>query len=358
MKIGLLICGSLDTVSGGYYYDRRLVASLQEGGHAVEAISIPWRSYTSALAAGRACHLPPGLDLLIQDELAHPALLRANRPPHSYPLISLVHHLRSSEAHPKWLNFCYRLIEQAYLRSVDGFIFNSKTTQKAVQALAGEGASALIAYPPTDRFRCTLSDAAVASRARQPGPLRLLFLGNIIPRKGLHTLLFAISGLPANSVCLEVVGSLAADPRYARRVQRQAAGLSGRATITFHGILDEHRLQEKLAQAHVMVVPSSYEGFGIVYLEGMAFGLPAIGTTAGAASEVITPAENGYLVSPGDAVGLAAHLMLLQMNRNLLAQLSQQALESYTRWQPWCQTAESIHQFLSGMVGCIETLLF
>ena len=351
MKIGLLICGSLDTVSGGYFYDRRLVASLQERHHLVQVISIPWRNYVSALTGSRAYHLPSGLDLLIQDELAHPALLTANRPPHPYPLISLVHHLRSSEAHPRWLNFCHRLIEQSYLRSVDGFIFNSKTTRQAVQALVGQPAASVIACPPCDHFSPNLSKSAVTGRARQPGSLRLLFLGNVIPRKGLQTLLFAISGLPAHSVSLDVVGSLTADPGYARKVLGQAAGLAGRASITFHGILENGSLQEKLAQAHVMVVPSSYEGFGIAYLEGMAFGLPAIGTTAGAAGEVITPAENGFLVSPGDAIALARHLMALQMDRKLLAQLSLHALESYRRQPPWKQTAESIIQFLSSMLS-------
>jgi len=59
------------------------------------------------------------------------------------------------------------------------------------------------------------------------------------------------------------------------------------ASVRLHGFLADDRLQEKLAQAHVLVLPSSYEGFGMVYLEGMAFGLPAIGTTAGAACEII-----------------------------------------------------------------------
>jgi glycosyltransferase involved in cell wall biosynthesis len=351
MKIGLLVPGSLDTVSGGYFYDRRLLASLQEQGHMVQVISIPWRSYIPALLGSRSFHLPPGLDLLIQDELAHPALLTANRPPHPYPLICLVHHLRSSEIHPNWLNFCYRLIEQTYLRSVDGFIFSSKTTRQAVQELVGQPAPSIIANPPCDHFSPDLSETAVAGRARQPGPLSLLFLGNVIPRKGLQTLLFAISGLPSGSVCLDVVGSLASDPGYARRVRRQAAGLSRRAAISFHGILENGSLQKLLAQAHVMVVPSSYEGFGIAYLEGMAFGLPAIGATAGAASEVITPAQNGYLIEPGDAVGLARHLMALQMDRKLLAQLSLHALESYRRQPPWRQTAEAITQFLWNMAG-------
>jgi glycosyltransferase involved in cell wall biosynthesis len=317
----------------------------------MQVFSIPWRSYAAALTVSRSYRLPPGLDLLIQDELAHPALLTANRLPHPCPLISLVHHLRSSESRPRWLNFCYRFIEQSYLRSVDGYIFNSKTTRQAVQKQVGAGAPSVIAYPPCDHFSPNLSKAAVTSRANQPGPLRMLFLGNIIPRKGLHTLLAAISGLPAGLVCLDVVGALALDPGYARKVQSQAAGLGERASITFHGILENGSLQDKLAQAHVMVVPSSYEGFGIVYLEGMAFGLPAIGTTAGAAGEVITPAENGYLVSPGDAVALAAHLMALQINRNLLAQLSLHALDSYQQVQPWPQTVENITQFLLSVAG-------
>ena len=312
---------------------------------------IPRRNYAAALIGSRSYRLPAGLDVLIQDELAHPALLAANRRPHACPLISLVHHLRSCEDRPGWLNFCYRFIEKTYLRSVDGFIFNSRTTGQVVHALIGDKAACVTAYPPTDRFGSRLSDAAVASRARQPGPLRLVFLGNVIARKGLHTLLAAISGLPARSVSLDVVGSLTADPGYARKVQRQSAIIGGEAEITFHGILADGTLQEKLAQAHVMVVPSSYEGFGIVYLEGMAFGLPAIGSTAGAASEVITSEENGYLVNPGDAVSLAAHLMALVVNRNLLTQLSLHALESYAQWQPWEQSAESIAEYLTRMAG-------
>ena len=72
------------------------------------------------------------------------------------------------------------------------------------------------------------------------------------------------------------------------------------STVHFHGPLDNEELIAKYKSAHVLVVPSSYEGFGIVYLEGMAFGLPAIGTTAGAASEIISDGETGFLIPPDD----------------------------------------------------------
>jgi glycosyltransferase involved in cell wall biosynthesis len=344
MKIGLVIYGSLDSVSGGYLYDRRLVLSLREQGHEVRIISLPRRNYPAHLTDNLQFRLPPGLDLLIQDELNHPSLLAANASSHPYPLISLVHHLRSSEDFPGWQKTFYRFIERAYLRSVDGFIFSSKTTRAAVQSLAGNNRPALIAYPPTDRFGTGLSEPLVAARAERSTPLRLLFLGNLIPRKGLVTLMAAIRRQPS-AFSLDIVGSLTADPAHARKIQNLASGLP--TLIQFHGLLEDGQLIEKLKQAHVLVVPSSYEGYGIVYLEGMAFGLPAIGTTGGAASEIITDGETGYLVPPGDAATLAARLAALAADRDLLRWMSFKALERYRSQPAWEQTAKDIRAFLS-----------
>ena len=346
MKIGLVIYGSLDTVSGGYLYDRRLVSFLREQGDEVHIISLPWRNYTAHLTDNLRFRLPQSLDLLVQDELNHPSLLAANARPHPYPVVSLVHHLRSSESHPVMQKAFYRFIERGYLRSVDGFKFNSKTTQDVVHALAGKDKPNLIAYPPTDRFGAVLSEPLVSARAEQPTPLRLLFLGNIIPRKGLGTLLEAISHQPS-AFSLDIVGSLTTDSAHARKMQTFAHQLP--TSIHFHGVLDDGPLVEQLRQAHVLVVPSSYEGYGIVYLEGMAFGLPAIGTTGGAASEIISDGETGYLVPPGDAATLAARLSRLAANRDLLRRMAFKALERYRSQPVWEQTARELRAFLVRM---------
>jgi len=95
-----------------------------------------------------------------------------------------------------------------------------------------------------------------------------------------------------------------------------------------------------------MVVPSSYEGFGIVYLEGMGFGLPAIGTTAGAAGEIITDGEDGYLIEPGDDMRLAGLLDELTNDRELLVKLSLNAVKRYKSQPKWEETAEKIRAFL------------
>jgi hypothetical protein len=110
MRIGLVIYGSLDTVSGGYLYDRKLVEHLRAQGDTVEIFPLPWRNYAAHLADNLHFRLPPNLDILIQDELNHPSLIAANAGKHPYPIISLVHHLLCSELRPKWQNAFYRVI--------------------------------------------------------------------------------------------------------------------------------------------------------------------------------------------------------------------------------------------------------
>ena len=196
MKIGLVIYGSLDTLSGGYLYDRKLVDYLRSQGDTVEVISLPWRSYAAHLTDNLRFRLPSNLDVLIQDELNHPSLIFANWGKHPYPIISLVHHLRCSELRPKWQNAFYRMLEKQYLQSVDGFIFNSQTTKTVVNNLIGDKKPEVIAYPPTDRFGDAISEDEIMERAKGE-VLRILFLGNVIERKGLHTLLKTVSIQPS-----------------------------------------------------------------------------------------------------------------------------------------------------------------
>jgi len=349
VKLGLVIYGSLDTLSGGYMYDRKLVDYLQNHGDTVEIVSLPWRNYAVHLTDNFHFRLPPDFDLLIQDELNHPSLLSANSRPRSYPVISLVHHLRCSEQRPTWQNWFHRLIERRYLESVDGFIFNSKTTQRVVNSFIENSKPNIVAYPPTDRFGQSVSETEIEARSKEPGPLRILFLGNVIRRKGLHTLLEAISSQPS-AFRLDVVGGMKAETDYARGMREKASVPGLRSMVRFHDSLENEDLTVKLKSAQVLVVPSSYEGYGIVYLEGMAFGLPAIGTAAGAASEIISDGETGFIVPPDDAKKLTDRLSMLANNRELLTRMSLMALERYRQQPTWDETARHIREFLHGIV--------
>jgi glycosyltransferase involved in cell wall biosynthesis len=357
MRLGLVIYGSLNTFSGGYLYDRKLVEHLRRAGDEVEIVSLPQRSYAQHLADNASAWLSARLragrwDALLQDELNHPSLFWINRRVRGrWPIVAIVHHLRSSERHPAGQRVLYRWIERRYLAGVDGFVFNSQTTRAAVEALSGGGRRAVVAHPGGDRFGPALPADHVRARAYQPGPLRLLFVGNVIPRKGLHTLVEGLRRLEVGDWRLEVAGSLHVDPDYARAVREQIERRGLGDKVALCGAVTDEALREMLTRAHVLVVPSSYEGFGIVYLEGMGFGLPAIAAGAGAAGEIITEGENGFLVPPGDAGALAESLKIFLRNRERLAAMSLAALRRFQQHPAWESTAVRIRAFLQLLTG-------
>jgi glycosyltransferase involved in cell wall biosynthesis len=366
VRVGLLIYGSLDALSGGYLYDRKLAAHLEDQGDQVEVISLPWRNYPRHLLDNlskalfdRLSRLP--VDVLIQDELNHPSAAWLNhRLESAYPIISLVHHLRCEEVRPDWQNILYRRVERRYLESVDGFIFNSQTTRQSVERVSRTGSRPWVIAPPAgDRLDPQIEIEEINGRAHQPGPLRLVFLGNLIPRKGLHTLIEAVARLPSHEYRLDVVGDTRIDPLYSRLIRRQIRRLIRRQTkryglgpkIRFLGSQDDASLADTLRANHVLVVPSSYEGFGIVYLEGMGFGLPAIGTTQGAARELIRHGKNGYLIDPDDPESLSILLKNLYTDRQTLANLSLAAREQYNQFPGWEQSMAKARSFLLEMAG-------
>lgn len=362
MRIALVIYGSLESVSGGYLYDRKLVEYLRAQGDTVDIVSLPWRNYAAHMTDNFHFRLPKNFDVLIQDELNHPSLIAANSRKHPCPIISLVHHLRCSELRPAWQNWFYRIVEKKYLQSVDGFIFNSQTTMRVVHRLVRESKPSLVAHPPTDRFGDAISESEITTRAGGK-EFKILFLGNVIYRKGLHTLLEAVSRAGRDpstssgqvaSYELDVVGGMTAESKYVEKIKQQVTVNGLASIVTFHGALDNDPLIEKLKRAHVLVVPSSYEGFGIVYLEGMGFGLPAIGTTAGAAGEIITHGEDGYLIHPNDSVSLANHLDELARNRDLLVRLSLNAVKRYKSQPRWEESAKNIREFLYAIVKALK----
>ncbi len=358
MRVGLVIYGSLDTISGGYLYDRVLVQHLRLCGDQVEVISLPWRNYARHLGdncsrslyqrLSQAC-----LDVLLQDELNHPSLFWLNRRLKQrvhYPVVAIVHHLRCSESRPAWQNRLYRWVERRYLATLDSLIVNSQATRAAVEGLVGAGRKSIVAYPGGDRLHPSLTPTQIARRARRGGPLRILFIGNLIPRKGLHILLEGLSRLPEDSWQLEVIGSLAVDRAYVRAIHRQVrrAGLAERVVLP--GPLSDSDLAGRLAGGDLLAVPSSYEGFGIVYLEAMGFGLPVIASTAGATQEIITHGRDGFLVPPDDVLSLARHVRELCQDRERLLQMGLAARQRYLAHPTWADSSQRIRRFLQILV--------
>ena len=343
MRIGLIIYDTLETLSGGYLYDRQLVAALTRAGHSVEVISLPNRGYLRHLGDAFSRRLRERLrtsrfDLLLQDELNHPSLAFLNRGlKRHFPIVSIVHHLRSSEEHPARALAAYRWIEQRYLRTVDGFIFNSLSTQASVSALLQKPPTGIVVYPAADHIDPPSREESLVhaeNRGARTGPIRLLSVGNVIPRKGLHHILSALHRLPAEHAVLDVVGSLDADPRYVREMRARIRAPALRNRVTLHGAVGAEVLRRHFTEADLFVLPA-FEGFGIVYLEAMAFGVPVIASIYGAAGEIVTPGLNGCLVEPADAPALAQTIERFSLDRESILHFGRNARDRYESHPTW-----------------------
>lgn len=354
MRVGLVLYGSLATLSGGYLYDRKLVEYLRSQGDSLEIVSFPWQSYLAHLLHNVEKPLERDIrsravDVWLQDELNHPSLFWMNRRlrrPGFPPLVSIVHHLRSSEAHPPAVRWIYRRVERAYLKTVDGFVFNSQTTRQAVERMLGGARTSLVATPAGDRLGAGLSLPEIECRSARPGALRILFVGNLIRRKGLEPLLRSLARIRAEEWTLRVVGRADVDPGYTREIHALVRSAGLQEQVQFLGELGDPELAKEFAAAQLLAMISSYEGFGIVYLEGMSFGLPALASSAGGARELVLPGETGFLVDPGDLEGAARAIRGYCRDRGLLAAHSLAARRRFERFPGWQDTTARIRDFL------------
>jgi glycosyltransferase involved in cell wall biosynthesis len=349
MHVGLVLYGSLDGRSGGFRYDRKLVEGLRAAGDTVEVIELPWRSYPRGLLDNLSTatreRLAVDADVLLQDELAHPSLVRPNGG-RTCPIVTVVHHLRTDEG--RRLGPLYRAVERRYLRTVDAAVCNSEATRRAVRDLGSLDRERTVVAPPAgDRFAPAIDPTTIADRAHG-GPLRVAFVGNIEPRKGLDTLVEGLARL-GEPWELTAVGR-ATDERHHRRVERLVAdrGLDDRVDLP--GRLPDPELAAVLERSHVLAMPSRHEGFGIAYLEGMSFGLPAVASTAGGASEIVTDGETGLLVDPDEPAAVADALGSLAADRDRLAELGVAARERYEAHPDWTETTERVRSLLADVV--------
>ncbi|OYR76813.1 glycosyltransferase family 4 protein [Halorubrum ezzemoulense] len=365
MRVTLVLAGDIESESGGFYYDRRLRDRLRERGHAVEVVSLPRGSYRERLAPNlRARRLADRLsefDVVVEDGLAHPSVLCANRRLDA-PSVALVHMIawraraaegvRSSgtgageRVRAELGRRGVAAIERRFLRGVDAAVYNAETTRRDAAELGGPARS-VVAPPAGDRFEPVVSASEIRERARS-GPLEVTFLGNVVPRKGLDTLVEGVARLDRAAVDwrLTVVGDRTIAPEHVERVEGMTAEAGIGDRVRFAGRLDDATVAARLRESHVLAVPSQYEPFGMVYLEAMGFGCVPLATTAGGASEFVRDGDSGVLVPPGDPRAVSRALRDLD-DRDRLAEMGIAARRDYEARPGWPETLDRVVDFLA-----------
>ncbi len=142
-------------------------------------------------------------------------------------------------------------------------------------------------------------------------PLRVLWLGQVNVRKGIHYLMEAAKLLAPESVHIDVVGPIGILPQVVA---------SARRLMTFHGPVSRDRVGEWYRQSEVFILPTLSDGFALTQLEAMAHGLPVITTPN--CGRVVEEGVTGFIVAARDPQALAVAIMRFVQNRNLASEMS------------------------------------
>ena len=159
-----------------------------------------------------------------------------------------------------------------------------------------------------------------AAQPRSPGVLRVAYIGGLAWQKGVHVLIEAVNGLPAEEIQLSIYGNTAAFPDYAAALKR----LVSHPHIDFAGHLPRSRLWITLRSVDVVVVPSLwYEASPLIIQEAFAAGVPVITSNLGALRELVHDHLDGLLVTAGDPIAWRAALHRCATEPGLLPRLRQ-----------------------------------
>lgn len=341
-----LLPGDPDTRTGGYLYDARITAGLETLGWTVHrhrlADSFPFPGAAELSQAGDIiAGLPDGALVLI-DGLAL-GVLPAVIAPHAgrLRLAGLVHHPLAEEtgldeAARHWLFES----EKAALAMVRHVVVTSPFTATALAAYGVPAEHVTVILPGTDPAPVAQGSA---NESGNPG-LHILAVGTLTPRKGHDILLTALGTLPHHDWTLILAGG-ARDKATPDLIGKMIFdnGLSDRVTLI--GEVDGAALAALYDRADLFALASHYEGYGMVFAEALARGLPVLGTTGGAIPTTVPP-DAGLLVPPGDAPAFARALERLLTDAGLRQSLRQGALKARDALPGWPDQARAFATLL------------
>jgi glycosyltransferase involved in cell wall biosynthesis len=328
--------GNLDTPTGGYAYDKRIIAELERMGWQIALIDLgdgfprpsdAVRSQARAKLLSAPTGWPIVVDGLALGVLPDAAAELAN------PLVALVHHplalewgLSSEQAE------ILRQSERRALACPRAIVVTSSTTAKIVASDYGVPMERITVARPGN-------DPVPPARGSGGDLPHLLSVGAVVPRKGFDVLIDALARLTDLEWQLTIAGDLTRDPVTAERLQADIArhGLTRR--VATPGAVSSEQLAALYHGADLFVLASRFEGYGMAYAEALAYGLPVIGTNAGAIPDTI-PHETGLLVDSGDVTALADALRRAIANPRLRQLLSKSALAAAQQLPTWPQSAK------------------
>ena len=342
-QVHFIVPGDPNQCTGGYLYDARIVQGLRHLGWAVSVTGLaghfPEPDEPAARAMDQALARIAPTDLAVIDGLALgglPEVLRHHA--RRLRVLALVHHpladeygLSADRAE------ALRAREQRTLHLVRQVVATSAFTARhlvADYAIPVDRVS--VVEPGVDR---TLAQGAQGfASGEQEDPPRLLCVASLVPRKGHQVLVEALSCLKDLAWECDCVGDPLRDPSCARDIRRAIEHHRLADRVHLRGALPQTALAALYQRSQVFVLPSWYEGYGMVVAEALMHGLPVVATSGGALAETV-PEEASLQVAPGDAGALAQALRRVMVDHSLCATLGAGARRAAAALPGWLDQA-------------------
>ena len=333
--------GSLETLTGGTIYDRQLIHGLRSLGLDVATLPLsggfPFPDAGALQETREAlCALQDG-SVVIIDGLAFGAfdeltVAQAQR----LRIIALCHHPLALESGLQPIQ--QQRLQASEQRALQGaravLVTSEHTRQTVIAAFALSPERVIVARPGTARVPFADCNGF---------PPRLLTLGSLIRRKAHDVLIDALAPLTDLPWQARFAGSTAFDPAWSDQLQQQVNRRGLQSRISFTGTVDDTVLEFR--HAELFVLPSRYEGYGMVFAEALAVGLPIVAARAGAVPDLV-PESAGVLVPPDDARALTLALRMLLTQEDLRRQLQAGARRAAAALPTWSDTASRVARLI------------
>ena len=343
-EIFFAIPGDINTQSGGYSYDRRLILELGLQGRSITHLelgaSYPNPTNAHASHAASALLALPEDSIVIIDGLALGAMEAEVVAGLKAQLVALVHHPLALEGdlEPMRRKLLFDS-ERANLQHAERVIVPSPHTgQLLMTDYSVPPDSITVARPGIDRPDGTTSLI---------DPPLILSVGIQVPRKGHDVLLRALSSIKQLRWQAVIAGP-ALDADYASSLLELAKELDLLGRVRFAGQVGDDELSALYRSASLFALATRFEGYGMVFGEAMAHGLPIVSCDVGAVSDTV-PLAAARLVEPNDPRAFGAALAELLENHVLRAELARAALEAGANLISWKDSAALVGEMLDSL---------
>ena len=341
-----VIPGDIATISGGYGFDRKIIEGLRAMGKNVNLVSLgssfPKPTPEDALDAAEKLAGLPSECIAVIDGLAFGALDPKVLSKIRAPLVALIHHPLAFEGglSPDTREHLLQN-ERENLKLASRVIVTSPSTAKLLAGQYGVPESLITIASPGIEAKKNSGDRVL--------PPLILSVGIQIPRKGHDVLLTAlakISHLPWQAV----IAGPVSDKAYGKKLvgMIDELGLSHRVKLA--GEVSSRELSRLYSEASIFALATRFEGYGMVFGEAMAIGLPIVSCVTGAVSDTV-PRDAAILVQPDNPELFAEALASILQDESLRANLSSASAAAGAKLTSWEQSSALVSEVLDELAA-------